>query len=205
MTTTSGSIPSNTGHRARLRERFERDPAGMADYEVLELLLGYSLTRKDTKPLAKELLRRFGGIRGVMDARPDELLAVPGFGPGLMTFFTALRETYSRYTDSAVRKREVLATPQAVARMAQSRLAGCPHEECWLALVDQRNRLTAWERLRQGGVAEGGKVYGMTTAVQEGVTEDWFRSANQQWYTGGGQNLYRRTAKACAATGPAFS
>ena len=35
----------------------------------------------------------------------------------------------------------------------------------------------------QGGVAEGGKVYGMTTAVQEGVTEDWFRSANQQWYT----------------------
>ena len=38
--------------------------------------------------------------------------------------------------------------------MAQSRLAGCPHEECWLALVDQRNRLTAWERLRQGGVAE---------------------------------------------------
>lgn len=35
----------------------------------------------------------------------------------------------------------------------------------------------------QGGVTEGGKVYGMTTAVQEGVTEDWFRSANQQWYT----------------------
>ena len=154
MTTTSGSIPSHTGHRVRLRERFERDPAKTADYEVLELLLGYSLTRKDTKPLAKELLRRFGGIRGVMDARPDELLAVPGFGPGLMIFFTVLRETYSRYADSAVRKREVLATPQAVARMAQSRLAACPHEECWLALVDQRNRLTAWERLRKGGVAE---------------------------------------------------
>ena len=154
MTTTSRSTPLHTGHRSRLRERFERDPAGMPDYEVLEFLLGYSLTRKDTKPLAKELLRRFGGIRGVMDARPDELLAVPGFGPGLMTFFTVLRETYSRYTDSAVRRREILATPQAVARMAQSRLAACPHEECWLALVDQRNRLTAWERLRQGGVAE---------------------------------------------------
>lgn len=154
MTTTSGSTPSYAGHRARLRERFERDPAGMAEYELLELLLGYSLTRKDTKPLAKELLRRFGGIRGIMNARPDELLAVPGFGPGLMSFFTVLRETFTRHTDSAVRKREVLATPHAVARMAQSRLAGCPHEECWLALVDQRNRLTAWERLRLGGVAE---------------------------------------------------
>lgn len=49
----------------------------MADYEVLELLLGYGLTRKDTKPLAKELIQRFGSIRGALDARPEELLEVP--------------------------------------------------------------------------------------------------------------------------------
>ena len=55
----------------------------MADYEVLELLLGYGLTRKDTKPLAKELIQKFGSIRGALDARPEELLQVPGFGPGL--------------------------------------------------------------------------------------------------------------------------
>lgn len=40
-------------HRARLRQRLEREPLAVADYEVLELLLGYGLTRKDTKPLAK--------------------------------------------------------------------------------------------------------------------------------------------------------
>ncbi len=154
MTAKPDPTPLHAGHRARLRERFEHEPAAVADYEVLELLLGYGLTRKDTKPLAKELLQRFGSIRGVMDARPDELLAVPGFGPGLMTFFEVIRETRSRYLASAMRKREVLATPQSVARMAQSRLAGCPHEECWLALVDQRNRLTSWECLRRGGVAE---------------------------------------------------
>lgn len=91
------SSSPHSGHRARLRQRLEREPLAVADYEVLELLLGYGLTRKDTKPLAKELLRRFGSIRGVLDARPDELLQVPGFGPGLMSLWRALRELLARY------------------------------------------------------------------------------------------------------------
>lgn len=142
------------GHRARLRERLGKEPAAVADYEVLELLLGYALTRRDTKPLAKALLERFGGMRGVMDARPDELAQVPGFGPGLQAFWLVLRETRARREASSLRRREVLATPEAVARMAQARLAGCPREECWLALVDRGNRLIAWEPLRRGGVGE---------------------------------------------------
>lgn len=155
MTAKPASNPSAyLGHRARVRERLAREATAVADYEVLELLLGYGLTRKDTKPLAKELLQRFGSIRGALDARPDELLAVPGFGPGLLTFWQVLRETRARSAAAPVRRREVLATPEAVAGMAQARLAGCPHEECWIALVDQRNGLIAWERLRRGGVAE---------------------------------------------------
>lgn len=152
--TSSSTVAPYAGHRARLRERLEREPLVVEDYEVLELLLGYGLTRKDTKPLAKELLRRFGSIRGVLDARPDELMAVPGFGPGLMALWRVQREILARHAESPVRRREILATPKAVARMAQSRLAGCPHEECWLALVDQRNGLIAWERLRRGGIGQ---------------------------------------------------
>lgn len=79
---TVSTTSPHSGHRARLRERLEREPLAVADYEVLELLLGYGLTRKDTKPLAKELLRRFGSIRGALDARPDELLQVPGLRAG---------------------------------------------------------------------------------------------------------------------------
>ncbi|MCD7983060.1 MAG: DNA repair protein RadC [Desulfovibrio sp.] len=152
--TTDSTTSPHSGHRARLRERLKRDPLAVADYEVLELLLGYGLTRKDTKLLAKELLRRFGTIRGALDARPDELLQVPGFGPGLMALWRVQRELLARYASSAARQREILATPDAVARMAQSRLAGCPHEECWLALVDARNGLIFWERLRRGGIGQ---------------------------------------------------
>lgn len=145
--------PVHDGHRARLRERLAREPQAVADYEVLELLLGYGLRRKDTKPLAKEMLRRFGSIRGVVDAQPVELLQVPGFGPGLLAFWQVLREVLARRASSPLWQREVLATPEAVAHMARERLVSCPHEESWIALVDAQNRLIAWERLSRGSVS----------------------------------------------------
>ena len=99
-------LPAGTaGHRARLRQRLNRDAQTVEDYEILELVLGFALTRKDTKPLAKELLRRFGTIRGVLDARPDELLAVDGFGPGLLSLWQLLRELMVRYQSSQLRRR----------------------------------------------------------------------------------------------------
>ena len=138
--------PPHSGHRARLRARLEREPLAVEDYEVLELLLGYALPRRDTKPLAKELLCRFGSIRGVLDARPDELLQTAAL-------WRLLREVMARYEDAPLRQREALASPGAVARMARQRLGNSPHEECWLALVDQGNHLLAWERLRRGNIA----------------------------------------------------
>lgn len=140
------------GHRARLRERLERNPQDLADYEILELLLGYALLRRDTKPLAKELLNRFDSIRGALDARPDELKSVHGFGPGLASLWQLVREILARYAQAPLRERTALASPAAVAAMARARLAGCPHEEAWLALLDSQNRLLAWQKLRVGGI-----------------------------------------------------
>lgn len=152
MANESGRHPANEGHRARLRERLARNAPDLADYEVLELLLGYALIRRDTKPLARELLSRFGSIRGALDARHDELRAVPGFGPGLMNLWLVMREIMARHALSPLQRREVLATPASVAQIARARLSGCTHEEAWLALVDTRNRLIAWQRLREGGI-----------------------------------------------------
>lgn len=142
----------HAGHRARLKERFDRSPHEMPDYETLELLLGYVLPRKDTKPLAKALLQNFGNMRGVLDARRDELESVPGFGPGLTRFWRLLRECMARYEEAPVRCRHELSTPDAVARMARRRLAGNSREECWIALLDSCNRCIAWECLLRGGV-----------------------------------------------------
>jgi DNA repair protein RadC len=148
------SEPHHTGHRSRLKARLKKDAAQLADYELLELLLGCVLLRRDTKVLAKTLLRRFGNIRGVLDARPDELMTVEGFGPSLGAFWQLLREVKARCEEAPVRDREVLCTPEAVARMARARLTGCPHEELWIALTDHGNRLLALERLRKGTVGQ---------------------------------------------------
>lgn len=146
--------PAHTGHRARLKKRLQLETQALSDHEILEMLLGYALVRKDTKPLAKTLLQRFTTLRGVMDARADELQSVEGFGPGLAHFILLLREFMARYAESAVRQREELANPRVVAHMARTRMAGMAHEECWIALVDRQNRLLVWERLQKGRSSE---------------------------------------------------
>ena len=70
------------GHRKRLRERFIKSGlTGFADYEVVELLLSLGTPRKDCKPQAKEAIRRFKNLRGVLSASTDELQQIKGIGP----------------------------------------------------------------------------------------------------------------------------
>ena len=133
------SASPHSGHRSRLRQRLAREPLAVADYEILELLLGYGQPRKDTKPLARELLLRFHNIRGVLDAPPEQLLAVPGFGPGLLSMWQVLREVLARHAAAPLLQGVEVATPQAVAEMARARLAGSQQEECWLAMVNAGN------------------------------------------------------------------
>ena len=67
------------GHRERLRKRFlEGGPAAVADYELLELLLFFSVYRRDTKPIAKAMLAAFGGLGAVLAGRARPLRRVHG-------------------------------------------------------------------------------------------------------------------------------
>ena len=64
----------HAGHRKRLRERFLKSGLeGFHDYETVELLLTYAIPRRDVKPLAKKLITRFGGLKGIFDAASTEL------------------------------------------------------------------------------------------------------------------------------------
>lgn len=84
MKNVSGTIPKDppyTGHRRRLRERFEKSGLeGFADYEVIELLLTLAIPRSDVKQPAKELIARFGNLRGILEAPQSELRTVHGLG-----------------------------------------------------------------------------------------------------------------------------
>ncbi len=142
----------NQGHRGRLRARFLSAPEAPPDYELLELLLGYAILRKDTKPLAKSLLERFGSLRGVLDAKADDLLEVPGIGEGVVNFWAVIREIMARYEESPLRLRESLCSPEEVAAVARKRLGRLPHEEVWVAYVNNKNLLISWERAATGTI-----------------------------------------------------
>lgn len=124
----------------------------MEDYEIVELLLGYAQPRKDMRLIAKEMLRRFGGMDGVVGASAEELQTVPGVGPGIATFCHLLREVRARCAESPVRRRETFCTPDEVMAFARLRLGSCPCEEVWIATVDTSNRLISWERVHKGTV-----------------------------------------------------
>lgn len=136
-----------------MRKKLNDDPTKLADYEIIEMLLAQVVTRKDTKPLAKELLTRFHSVKGVLEARLSELRQVNGFGPALEAHWILLRELMSRREESRARQREVLTSSALVAQMARTRLAGSEKEELWIAFVDSRNRLISWEKASQGTVA----------------------------------------------------
>ena len=71
------------GHREKLRNRFiqEKGFDHFEDHQILELLLFYANPRSDTNPIAHKLLETFGSMKGVLEARPEQLAAVPGVGP----------------------------------------------------------------------------------------------------------------------------
>lgn len=136
-----------------MRDKLKDDPTKLTDYEIIEMLLTQVLPRRDTKPLAKELLKRFQSIKGVLEARPSELRQVKGFGPALEAHWILLRELMSRREESQARQRQVLTNSALVAHMARTRLAGGEKEELWTAFVDSHNRLISWEKANQGTVA----------------------------------------------------
>ncbi len=79
------------GHRKRLRERYLRGGCkALNDYEQLELLLTYAISRKDVKPIAKELLKRYRNFEEITNASMDELMKIEGIGEGSAIFFKFL-------------------------------------------------------------------------------------------------------------------
>ncbi len=89
---------SHEGHRSRLRARYAKGgmPA-LADYEFVELLLSFIIPRVDVKPIAKELLKKFANLRGIIDARAEDLVKIKGVGENSALALRALHDLVCAY------------------------------------------------------------------------------------------------------------
>ena len=102
------------GHRERLKQRFRDEGlTHFDDLNVLELLLFYAVPRRDTNPIAHALMDRFGSLRAVLEARPEDLAAVPGVGENAATLLNLLPQLLRRYwADSAPAGKTLTTTAQ---------------------------------------------------------------------------------------------
>ncbi|MGI6193668.1 MAG: UPF0758 domain-containing protein, partial [Christensenellales bacterium] len=94
------------GHRQRLRDRFQEfGPDALKDHELLELLLFFSIPRRNTNPVSHALLRRFGSLSGVLAASEIDLRSVDGVGDGTALFLRLVNEVARRARLTTVAKK----------------------------------------------------------------------------------------------------
>ena len=141
------------GHRGRLRERLlKAGRQGFADYELLELLLTYAIPRKDTKPIAKGLLKRFGSFAAVFDQPKERLQEVEGVGPQTSTFLFAIREFMVRYLEQEVEYAKAIASPEDIAEFVRTHLGSTPRECLMILYLNDANRLAYHVIVSEGTV-----------------------------------------------------
>jgi DNA repair protein RadC len=147
------------GHRDRLRARFcEVGGDAMPDYEMLELVLFRSIPRRDIKPLAKELLRRFGGFAEVITATRSRLAEIDGIGEATITDFKIVEASARRLAKGAVGKRPVLSSWSSVLDYCRTAMAFADKEQFRLLFLDKRNSLIA-DEVQQSGTVDHTPVY----------------------------------------------
>ena len=119
------------GHRQRLKERFLRGQgADMPDYEMLELLLTLAIPRKDTKPLAKALIKEFGSLAGVLSADNMRLMEFSGLKENTIFIFSIIREVALRmaWQNLSGADLPVISTWDAMLDYCRMKLAHKEHE-----------------------------------------------------------------------------
>lgn len=146
------TLPDHLGHRDRLRDRFELGPDVLPDYELLELMLFRMMPRRDMKPVAKALIRRFGSLAEVIAASPERLVEVDGVGPSIARDLKIYEAVAQRSARAKIESRSLLASVDAVVEYCRTRSAFLDREEFRVLFLTKKNGLIADERLGLGTV-----------------------------------------------------
>lgn len=143
----------NSGHRKRLRDRFEKNGSlALAEHELLELLLTYSIPLKDVKPLAKTLLSHFGSLSKVLNSEISEIRKINGIGASSAILINLVKDLNTECLAEKMIKSEVLSSPENVIKFVKSELAGKRDENFMVIYLDTKNYVIDFEISSKGTV-----------------------------------------------------
>lgn len=144
----------HSGHRARLRQRLaEGGPDALLDHELVEYLLALAMPRRDTKPLAKQLIDRFGGF-GRLLAADHEALERAGLTQGQVAALKIAQASALRLLRSEIAEQPILGSWQALLDYLHADMAHLAVERVRVLFLDSKNRLIRDEPMWEGSVDE---------------------------------------------------
>jgi DNA repair protein RadC len=153
------ATPHYHGHRERLRGRFrEAGAEALSDYELLELVLFRAIPQRDIKPLAKQLIAKFGSFAEVVAAPRARLAESKGLGEAAITELKVVHAAASRLARGQMQKRPVLSSWSSVIDYCRTAMAYADKEQFRLLFLDKRNQLIA-DELQQVGTVDHTPVY----------------------------------------------
>ncbi|MEG2938896.1 MAG: JAB domain-containing protein, partial [Oscillospiraceae bacterium] len=143
------------GHRQRLKTRFVK--SGLKDFEphiALELILTFSIPRRDTNELAHRLIERYGSFDKVLEADYTSLLQVDGIGENTAAQLKVIFESYAYYEAQKYRKGFVAASSSVAMKYAQSLFVGEQSEVSYLMCFDSKLKLINCPEITRGSISQ---------------------------------------------------
>ena len=142
------------GHRERLRKKYlQGGYFAFHEYEVLELLLTYVIPRKDTKPIAKDLIEKFGSLDGVVTASIKELCSISGIKENSAIFVKLLGDLSKNLYKGEIRKEGIqLKDKNSLIRYLRSEIGFSSREEFRVIFLNNYNMLVGSETLFIGTI-----------------------------------------------------
>ncbi len=138
------------GHRNRVRDKFRKSGfAAMNPHEILEMLLFYSVPRKDTNEIAHELINHFGSLSGVLEASEDELVKIKGISENSAILIRMMLPLFNEYSKDTSRQKK-LNTPEECGKYFVSRFKSFDKETVMVACFDSANRVICVEEICEG-------------------------------------------------------
>ncbi len=145
--------PHYLGHRERLRERFvSGGPDALPDYELLELVLFRSLPRRDTKPIAKALIEKFGSFAEVISAERERLIEIKGIGDSVVIDLKLVQAAALRLSKGSILKKTALHSWSQLLDYCRASMAYKTTEQFRILFLDKKNFLIADEIQGEGTV-----------------------------------------------------
>src|SRR5690554_5262558 len=143
------------GHRERVRKRYIAEGLdAFDDHQVIEMLLYYSVPRKDTNLLAHELIKKYGSLSAVMEADPKDLCETSGIGINSAVLLTLIPSLSRRYLKDRWGEKPVLENSGKAGEYAVSLLVGRTYEVFYVICLDNRNRVIYPDMVHEGTINE---------------------------------------------------